>query len=165
MSLMTRPGRGMGRAMGAPWRWSSSSLWPEMADRWPAGWPDRWFDRLFDGDSMTEGAMIHVEEFVEDGTFVMRAELPGIDPDRDVEITVTDDQVRLRAERRIEEYEHDRQGYRTEFRYGSLRRTIPLPVGSQADQVHASYRDGILEVRLPLGTVSSEGHKVPISRE
>jgi HSP20 family protein len=136
-----------------------------MADRWPAGWPDRWFDRLFDGDSMTEGAMIHVEEFVEDGTFVMRAELPGIDPDRDVEITVTDDQVRLRAERRIEEYEHDRQGYRTEFRYGSLRRTIPLPVGSQADQVHASYHDGILEVRLPLGTVSSEGHKVPISRE
>lgn len=161
MSLMTRPARGLGRTMGTPWRWSSSSLWPELTERWP----ERWFDRWFDGDPSLEGTMIHVEEFVEDGTFVMRAELPGIDPDRDVEITVTDDQVRLRAERRIEERHEGREGYRSEFRYGSLRRTIPLPVGAQADQVHATYRDGILEVRLPMGAVEVEGHKVPISRE
>jgi HSP20 family protein len=165
MSLMTRPGRGMGRTPGAPWRWSTSSLWPELTDRWPDRWPDRWFDRIFDADAMLDSSMIHVEEFVDANMFVMRAELPGIDPDRDVEITVTDDQVRLRAERRMDEHHEDRQGYRSEFRYGSLRRTIPLPVGTQADQVQASYRDGILEVRLPIGSVSENGHKVPISRD
>jgi HSP20 family protein len=137
------------------------SAWPELSERWP----DRFFDRFFDTDTLFDGVAIHVEEYVEDDTFVLKAELPGIDPDRDVEITVTDDQVRLRAERRLEERHEDRQGYRSEFRYGSLRRTLPLPVGAQADEVHASYRDGILEVRIPLGAAPAEGHKVPIARE
>lgn len=135
--------------------------WPELSERWP----DRWLDRLFDPESMLEGSAIHVEEFVEDGTCVVRAELPGIDPDRDVEITVTDDQVRIRAERRLEEQHEDRHGYRSEFRYGSLRRTLALPMGAQADQVKASYRDGILEVRVPMGAAPAEGTKVPIARE
>ncbi len=137
------------------------TAWPDLGERWP----DRWFDRLLDTDTLFDGASIHVEEFVEDGTFVMRAELPGIDPDRDVEITVTDDQVRIRAERRLEEQHEDRHGYRSEFRYGSLRRTLALPVGAQAEQIHASYRDGILEVRIPMGAEPAEGHKVPIARE
>lgn len=161
MSLMTRPSRSPGRLAGSPWRWPTTSMWPDLTERWP----DRWFDRFFDTESLLDGAAIHVEEFVEDGTFVLRAELPGIDPDRDVEITVNDDQVRLRAERRLEEHHEDRQSYRSEFRYGSLRRTLPLPVGAQADQVQASYRDGILEVRIPMGAAPAEGHKVPIARD
>ena len=161
MSLMIRPNRGAGRLMGSPWRWPAASLWPELGERWP----ERWFDRLMDTDLTLDGAMIQVEEFVEDGTFVLRAELPGIDPDRDVEITVTEDQVRIRAERRLEERHDDRQGYHSEFRYGSLRRTLSLPVGAQADEVHASYRDGILEVRMPMGAAAAEGHKVPIARD
>lgn len=161
MSLMIRPGRGTGHMMGSPWRWPAMGMWPELDERWP----DRWLDRFFETDTLVDGTMIHVEEYTEDGTFVMRAELPGIDPDRDVEITVTDDQVRLRAERRLEEEHEDRQGYRSEFRYGSLRRTLPLPVGAKADKVHASYRDGILEVRIPMGAAPAEGHKVPIARD
>lgn len=161
MSLMTRPSRSTGRLMGSPWRLPAAGMWSDLTERWP----DRWFDRFFDTDSFLEGAAIHVEEFVEDGTFVLRAELPGIDPDRDVEITVHDDQVRLRAERRLEEHREDREGYRSEFRYGSLRRTLALPVGAQADQVQASYRDGILEVRIPMGAAPTEGHKVPIARD
>jgi HSP20 family protein len=157
MSLMTRPGRGAGRMMGPAWRRPSMTLWPDQGERW--------LDRFFDGDAVLEGAMIQVEEYVEDGIFVMKAELPGIDPDRDVEITVTDDQVRLRAERRLEERHESSEGYRSEFRYGSLRRTLPLPVGAQAEEISASYRDGILEVRIPMGAEPTEGRKVPISRE
>lgn len=157
MSLMTRPGRGAGRMMGPAWRWPSMALWPDQGERW--------LDRFFDGDAALEGAMIQVEEYVEDEVFVMKAELPGIDPDRDVEITVSDDQLRLRAERRHEERHENGGGFRSEFRYGSLRRTLPLPVGAKADEISASYRDGILEVRIPLGAEPTQGHKVPISRE
>lgn len=154
MSLITRSSRTPTRLSPSSWRWPSMWMMPE--------WPDR----LLDMESMwSESSAIHVEEYAEDGTFVIRAELPGIDPDRDVEITVADDQVRLRAERRVEEREEQRQGYRSEFRYGSFRRTLPLPVGAKADEVQASYRDGILEVRIPMGQVTSEGHRVPIARD
>ena len=154
MSLITRSSRTPSRLSSASWRWPSMWMMPE------------WTDRLVDMESMWgESSAIHVEEYAEDGTFVIRAELPGIDPDRDVEITVADDQVRLRAERRVEEREEQRQGYRSEFRYGSFRRSLPLPVGAKADEVKASYRDGILEVRIPMGQVTSEGHRVPIARD
>jgi HSP20 family protein len=154
MSLITRSSRTPSRMMPSPWRWPSMWSMPDLNDR------------FLDMESQWgEGAAIHVEEFAEDGTFVIRAELPGIDPDRDVEITVVDDQMRLRAERRLEEREEQRQGYRSEFHYGSFRRSITLPVGAKADEVKASYKDGILEVRIPMGQPSAPGQRVTISRD
>jgi len=73
--------------------------------------------------------LIRVEEYREDGTLVVRADLPGIDPDKDVELTVSDGMLYIRAERREEEKRED-QGYlRRELRYGSLSRALPLPEG------------------------------------
>ena len=100
------------------------------------------FDRLFDEWArmtpfrsmafprwLEAGDLIRVEEYREDGTLVVRADLPGIDPDKDVELTVAGGMLHIEAERREEE-KREEQGYlRREVRYGSLSRSLPLPDG------------------------------------
>jgi HSP20 family protein len=119
--------------------------------------PDTWKD-LFDASDMK------VEEFRDGDTLVVRAEMPGIDPDNDVEITVSDNMLHLRAERRSETRTEDKKGYRSEFRYGSFARSVRLPAGAGEDDVKASYDDGILEVRIPIDESSTGARKIPISR-
>jgi HSP20 family protein len=89
------------------------------------------------------------EEGVEDDTCVIRAELPGVDPDKDVEISVADGILHLHAEREERTEEELPSGYRSEFHYGSLERSIRLPEGVTEADIKASYKDGILEVRVP----------------
>ena len=132
---------------------------------WPAWFGGR---RMFDlpapwKDLMADTDM-KVEEFQEDGHLVVRAEMPGIDPDEDVEITVEDHMLHLRAERRSETKTEDKKGYRSEFHYGSFARSVRLPVGATEDDVTASYTDGILEVRIPVDDRQAEARTIPVSR-
>jgi len=126
-------------------------------------WPERW-RHLFDLDGGL-GGWLRVEEFTDADTLVVRAELPGIDPDEDVELTVSRGTLRIRATRH-ERHEHtSKGGYRSEFRYGTFERDLPLPEGVSGEDVTASYRDGILEVRVPRAKAGDAGAtKVPISR-
>ena len=62
---------------------------------------------IFGRDWPTE-EMIRVDEFRENGTLVVRAELPGLDPDKDVELTVVDGMLRIKAERKAEETTEDK---------------------------------------------------------
>ena len=119
--------------------------------------------RFFEGD--WEGtAAFPIEEFREGGSLVVRADLPDIDPETGLEVTVVDGALRIHAERR-ERHEHQgTEGYRTEFRYGSMTREVRLPQGAASDEVAASYRDGVLEVRVPLPAAGEGGRKVPITR-
>lgn len=95
------------------------------------------------------GDLIRVEEYREDGSLVIRADLPGIDPDTDVELTVSDGMLHIRAERREEEKRED-QGYvRQEVRYGSLSRSLPLPERVTETDITATYKAGVLEIRIP----------------
>jgi len=142
-------------------------------------WTEERFDRafrdmirnIFTGGALferfleTPASTMRLEEYVEDGTCVIRAELPGIDPDKDVEVTVTDGVLHLRAHREERTEEERPDSYRTEFRYGSFERSIRLPEGVTETDVKASYKDGVLEVRVPMpAPVTSEEHatKVPI---
>jgi len=106
---------------------------------------------------------IPVEEFDEDGSLVIRAELPGIDPDKDVDLTVSDGMLLIKAERRESERTEDKGYVRREMRYGSFARTLPLPDGADESDVSASYKDGILEVRVPVAT-PEPGKKIPIGK-
>ena len=93
--------------------------------------------------------MIRVEEYREEGTLVIRADLPGINPDQDVELTVSGGMLHIEAERR-EEQKREEKGYvRQELRYGSLSRSLPLPEGVTGDDITAAYQDGVLEIRVP----------------
>jgi HSP20 family protein len=95
------------------------------------------------------GDLIRVEEFREDGTLVIRADLPGIDPDKDVELTVSDGMLHIGAERREEEKREEKGYLRHEVRYGSLSRSLPLPEGVTEDDITATYEAGVLEIRVP----------------
>lgn len=91
---------------------------------------------------------LRVEQYQEGDTLVVRVELPGIDPETDVDISIADDRLHIDA-RRYEDTERlDKLGYRTEFHYGERSRSIPLPRGVNQDGIVATYEDGILEIRI-----------------
>jgi len=101
-----------------------------------------------------------VEETARDNRYVIRAELPGLDPDRDIEVTVEGRTLTIHAERRQE----DNGPYRSEFRYGSLTRLFRLPAKVDANDVTARYEKGILEVSVPVREVKPEGTRVAIEK-
>jgi HSP20 family protein len=88
-----------------------------------------------------------IEVHQQNNELVIRAELPGINRS-DINVDVSDDDITISGERR-QEQESERGGvYRSERRYGSFSRTIPLPEGAIADQAKATFKDGVLEIRM-----------------
>jgi len=140
---------------------------PELDTSTLAMWP-AWFERPFVDlplwkDLMSDSTL-KVEEFERDGGMVVRAEMPGLDPEKDVEITVADGRLHVQAERRSETTTDDKKGYRSEFHYGMFERTLRLPPGSTEKDIKATYTDGILEVIIPIDTKELEAKKIPISK-
>lgn len=82
-------------------------------------------------------------------TIKLRMELPGIEP-QDIDVKVTAEAVAIRGERKSEIKRDEHQGiHRSEFRYGSFQRVIPLPGRVQNDQVQAEFKNGVLCLTLP----------------
>ena len=105
-----------------------SSL-PDLSELFP-GFPLRaGFHPIFDTH------LIRLEDEIEDGRYVLRAELPGIDPAKDVDITVRNGQLTIRAERSDKK---ESKG-RSEFSYGSFLRSVTLPASANEDDIKASY--------------------------
>ena len=75
-------------------------------------------------------------------------ELPGME-EKDIEVTLTDDAVTIRGEKKVERKEEKKGYYVSERSYGSVYRSIPLPAGVDADKAEASFRNGVLTVSLP----------------
>jgi HSP20 family protein len=98
----------------------------------------RWSDATF---------VPEVEMFEKDGHLVVRVDLPGLRKE-DVTVHATDDELTIQGERRQEREEQGRNFYRTERSYGAFRRTIPLPEGVKSETVHATFRQGVLEVTM-----------------
>ena len=133
-------------------------------DRWPDLFARRWPESFHGIPFVDEG--FRLEQFVEqDGTIVVRGELPGLDPDQDVDITLDDDRLTISGEREERHEDKHNGGYRSEFRYGSFERTVRLPVGAQTDKVTATYADGILEVRVPVDTETPAVTRIPIAKK
>lgn len=103
---------------------------------------------------------IRVEEYSADGRYVIRAELPGVDPGRDLRVQVDQGMLIIEAERR----EERRDTGRSEFRYGSFTRRVPLPQGVDEPGITARYSAGILEVAVPLGERTGDVRTVPVTR-
>jgi HSP20 family protein len=96
-----------------------------------------------------------------DGHLVVRADLPGLTKD-DVHVEVTDEALTIEGERRSEHEEQQGGFFRSERRYGTFRRQIPLPEGINADQVTASFKDGVLEVSMPAPQRQARGRQIEI---
>ncbi len=100
--------------------------------------------------------LIRLEDEMIDGHYLLRAELPGIDPAKDVDITVRDGQLTIKAERT----EKKEAKGRSEFSYGSFVRSITLPAGANEEDIKATYDKGILtvDVAVPEQAASTEKH-------
>jgi len=90
-----------------------------------------------------------IESCVENGKFVVRTDLPGIDP-KDIEIKVVGDVLTVKGSREEKQETKKADFFRRELRYGSFERAISLPAGIKADDLKATYRDGVLELTAPM---------------
>jgi len=134
---------------------------PSLQDLLWSAWPLRGLDLTLD-----DPLHVRIEEMRDGDDLVVRAELPGLDPEKDVEVTVADGVLTIAGERHEETTtgEKGKPGYRSEFRYGSFQRVLRLPRGVREEDVHASYVDGILEIRVPTAVERPSPSKVPVTR-
>lgn len=111
---------------------SRRSLLPEL---WQRGLSAEWSPDL--------------EVFEREGEFVVRADLPGLNG-ADVKVEVTDDLLTIEGERKVEKEEKHEGVFRSERAYGSFARAVSLPEGAAGDQAKATFKDGVLEVVMPM---------------
>jgi HSP20 family protein len=97
--------------------------------------------------SIAQGWSPQIETFRRGDRLVIRADLPGLKRE-DVKVEIDGDLLAISGERRNEREESRDDYYRSERNYGRFYRAIPLPDGASADDIDASFRDGVLEVSL-----------------
>ena len=142
--------------MGANLPWKPFRDLERMMRRWDT--PFRLFEDLDDG--VEERFVPAVESFVKDGTLVVKADVPGLEP-KDIEVTVLGNVLTLKGERKSESEVKKEDYLKREVSYGSFERRMTLPEGTQTDQVKATFKQGVLEITLPLGK-EAVAKKVPI---
>jgi HSP20 family protein len=95
------------------------------------------------GSGMARSDMVET-----DGAIEVSIELPGMEM-KDIEVTVNDDMLTVRGEKRIERQEEKKGYYLSERSYGAIYRTIPLPPGVDGEKAEASFKNGVLTIKLP----------------
>lgn len=135
----------------------------ERRQNWPSLLPDLfgWVEAGIPGlHGIPDLHSIRVEESLTDGTYTLCAELPGIDPAKDLELTITEGVLTLRAERETQSTDKRR----TEFRYGTFARAIQLPAGARDDDATADYKDGVLTITVPVPGPKESARTIPVRR-
>ncbi|MET8451826.1 Hsp20/alpha crystallin family protein [Streptomyces sp. NPDC005209] len=121
--------------------------------------PD-WFETLparFAMPTMGDLYTVRIEDYTEEGRYLMRAELPGMSPE-DIDVFISDGVLTVQAQRT----EKDVTKTHSEIRYGALSRSVTLPRGADEDDVKADYTDGMLTVSVGLGAEKAEAKHVEI---
>lgn len=83
-----------------------------------------------------------------DGAVEVSIELPGMGLE-DIEVSVANDMLTIKGEKKVERQEEKKGYYLSERSYGAIWRSIPLPPGVDGEKAEASFRNGVLNVRLP----------------
>ena len=109
---------------------------------------DRMLATAFGGFRPSGGVFPLINLFDQGDAYVVKAELPGVDPEK-VEIQVEDDTLTLRGERSLTEPKQDVAYHRRERGAGQFRRVVRLPGRLDSGEAKAEYRDGVLTVRIP----------------
>ena len=120
----------------------------------------REFDRLLEGllparETQPQVLVPPVEVYETDKEVVVKMDLPGVKKE-DVDITVRENAVVVKAERKEEKEEKTENVYRAERFYGVIERVVPLPVEVKPEEAKAEYKDGVLEIRIPKLHVEKE---------
>lgn len=96
----------------------------------------------------TEAKLPCVDVIERDDELLIRAELPGVDK-KDIDVSVTDSSLTIRATTRREEKEEKGDYYRHEIAQGAFARTVTLPAEVDSEHARAAFKDGMLELHLP----------------
>ena len=105
-----------------------------------------WLEGPYRSPQPVAAQAMPMDEHMAGGRYVVRAELPGVDPAKDKEVSVSKGILTVRGER----HEEMQGQHRSEFRYGTFARHIALPVTADANDIKATYHWGILEVSIGL---------------
>lgn len=114
----------------------------EMDNLW-----DRFFSEMpFTGFEREWLPSVDVAE--SDGGITVRAELPGLEA-KDIDLNISGDLLSIRGEKKSKEEVKEDDYFSRESYYGSFQRSIRLPAEVQSDKVDASFKNGVLEIKLP----------------
>ena len=91
-----------------------------------------------------------VESFRHNGRFVVRVDLPGVNP-QDIHLTADPGSLTIEGERKRSGEIGEEALFRDELCYSSFRRSVEIPDGVKIDQIKARYHDGVLEITAPVG--------------
>lgn len=100
---------------------------------------------------------IAIEEYAERDRYVLRADLPGVDPARELSVSVFDGQLKIHVER-VDWHRH----HGSEFRYGAFSRTVELPRRAAEDTLSATYERGVLQISVRVQPLPPISRSVPI---
>lgn len=113
------------------------------------------------GDVLSTAWIPATEIAYRDGNLIVSAELPGL-TENDVKVEVNDDFLIIRGERKMEQQENEGDVRRTERRYGEFYRAIALPEGADAQNARAEFRNGVLQVTIPVPEQQSNVREIPV---
>ena len=97
---------------------------------------------------------------VKDGNVVVRADVPGLDP-KDIEVSVLGNVLMIKGERKEEQEVKKENYFRREVSYGAFERHITLPEGAQTDKIKATFKNGVVEVTMPIAKEAG-AKKIPL---
>ena len=148
----------------APWNWTRRALPIRYEEEHPMYTLQREMNRIFDEFSRTwdVGPLETVEESLgtylpkvdmieDDKDLQITAELPGMN-EKDIDVSLARNMLTITGEKKEEKEEKEEKvkgHYRMERHYGSIRRSIPLPCDVDYDKAEATFKNGVLHVRLP----------------
>ena len=139
-----------------PWAHKDHAPEPKADDQNPIASLQREMNRVFEsfwtragdldwpwGGGDAKSDVVETKDHVE-----VSIELPGMDMS-DIEVSVTDDMLTVKGEKKVERQEEKKGYYLSERSYGAIYRTIPLPPGVDGEKAEASFRNGVLTIKLP----------------
>jgi HSP20 family protein len=123
---------------------------------------DDFFGRPVLKTAWTEGVWSPTVDVSEDkDNVIIKAEMPGMSRE-DVKISIQDNVLTLKGEKKQEKEEKDKNYHRIERSYGSFCRSFQLPTSVKSDKIKAAYKDGVLSITLPK-TEEVKPKEIPIS--
>ncbi len=123
---------------------------------------DRLLEDVFPVTAEREEVLVPpIDVYETDSEVVVKAELPGIKKE-DIDVTIKENSVHIKAEKKEEREEKTETVHRVERFYGKVERVVPLPAEIKPEEAKAEYKDGVLEIRIPKVKVTKEA-KVQVS--
>ena len=128
---------------------------------------DRLFDRFFEprwDEFEAVGEWAPKLDFSETkDAYLVKAEVPGVEQ-KDISVQIQNQVLTLKGEKHKEKEEKDEKYHRVERSWGAFTRTLALPMGVETEKVSATFKDGLLTIKLPKAP-GAKGMTIPVKAE